>query len=337
MVGAVVVDADGVIVGRGAHERAGSPHAEIHALKDAGARARGATLYCTLEPCSHTGRTGPCAPQVISAGVARAVIAVEDPNPLVAGRGIEMLRGAGLEVRVGVLRDEAVRLNRPFFTFMKRRRPFVTMKVALSAEARIAGPGGTPVRLTGAAADRLVHRERAEVDAIAVGSRTVLADDPRLTARLVHRSRPLTRVVFDWSLRTPPAARLFSTLGAGPVIIIGTPPSDESGQGRFQALVDAGATMDLVEGPPRVVPAPERLAARGVMSLVVEGGAALHRAFWEADAIDRLELFLTPQTIGPGGLAWIPFPVLAARGLTDVTARLVGDDVMIEAYVYRAD
>jgi diaminohydroxyphosphoribosylaminopyrimidine deaminase/5-amino-6-(5-phosphoribosylamino)uracil reductase len=337
MVGALVVDDDGIIVGRGAHEFAGGPHAEIHALNDAGARARGATLYCTLEPCSHTGRTGPCAPRLAEAGIRRVVIAGVDPNPLVAGRGVQLLRDAGIAVTIGVGREEAERLNRPFFTVMKRRRPFVTMKVALSADLRIAGAGGMPVRLTGASADRLVQRERAEVDAIAVGVGTVLADDPRLTARAVHRSRPLVRVVFDRRFRTPASARLFSTLTAGPVIIIGTPPVDQSVRERAQALERAGASVELAGGDGDIGAALERLATLGITSVVVEGGVGLHRAFWDAGVVDRVQVFITPRAIGVDGLAWIPLPVLAAGPLTEARAGWVGEDVLIEAYVYRAD
>ena len=200
MVGALVVDDEGVIVGRGAHEVAGGPHAEVHALADAGGRARGATLYCTLEPCCHTGRTGPCAPRVVAAGIRRAIVAMEDPNPLVGGRGLDHLRDAGIDVSVGVLRDRAEALNRGFLTAMRLRRPFVTLKVALSVDARVAAAAGARTALTGAAANRAIHRERAEVDAIAVGSETVLVDDPLLTARGAYRYRPLTRVVFDLSL-----------------------------------------------------------------------------------------------------------------------------------------
>src|SRR6476620_7381858 len=138
MVGAVVVDPEGVVVGRGVHEFAGGPHAEVHALRDAGARAQGATLYCTLEPCSHHGRTGPCAPRVVEAGIARAIVATEDPNPLVNGAGIAYLRAHGVEVVAGVMREEAQRQNRPFFTVMRRGRPFVTVKAAVSRDGRIA-------------------------------------------------------------------------------------------------------------------------------------------------------------------------------------------------------
>src|SRR5262245_35740485 len=169
MVGAVVVDPDGVVVGRGFHEEAGGAHAEVHALRDAGARARGATLYCTLEPCSHVGRTGACAPVVANSGVARVVVATCDPNPLVNGGGIQILRGRGIAVTTGILEAEAQALNAPFFTVLARRRPFVTMKVALSADHHIAVRPGVRTPMTGAPAARVMHRDRAEVDAIAVG------------------------------------------------------------------------------------------------------------------------------------------------------------------------
>src|SRR4029079_12245363 len=216
MVGAVVVDQEGVVVGKGAHEFAGGPHAEVHALRDAGDRARGATLYCTLEPCSHVGRTGACAPVVAAAGLKRVVVATTDPNPLVNGSGLEILRNRGIAVTSGVLDHEARTLHAPFFTVMTRHRPFITMKVAMSADHRIALRPGVRTPLTGAAAFRLIHRDRAEVDAIAVGSGTVLADDPALTPRGAFRYRPLVRVVFDSRLRTPPDPRLVSTLNSGP-------------------------------------------------------------------------------------------------------------------------
>jgi diaminohydroxyphosphoribosylaminopyrimidine deaminase / 5-amino-6-(5-phosphoribosylamino)uracil reductase len=340
LVGAVLVDAEGVIVGRGAHLRAGDAHAEVHAIEDAGPRARGATLYCTLEPCSHTGRTGPCAPRVIEAGVARAVIAVADPNPLVAGRGLGMLESAGLDVRVGILAAEAEALNRPFFTVMRRGRPFVTMKVALSADGRVAAAPGTCTPMTGASSARLVHRERAEVDAVAVGSATVLADDPLLTPRVAFRSRPLVRVLFDTRLRTPPGARIFSTLGAGPVIIVTTPSAIRADPARAAALQAAGARFEAIDvgGPTeRLTIALNRLAVAGVTSLVVEGGPSLHRAFWDAGLVDRVEMFITPRLLGPGGLEWLPFALLGGGALADVTARVVGRDILIEAYVHRLD
>src|SRR5688572_10040189 len=216
MVGALIVDDEGVVVGQGAHEAAGGPHAEMHALRDAGQRARGATLYCTLEPCSHTGRTGPCAPRLVEAGIRRAVIAVTDPNPLVSGRGLAHLRDHGVDVFVGLHQQAARRQNGPFFMMMRRRRPFVTMTVALSRDGRVAAKPGARTALTGTAANRVIHRDRAEVDAIAIGSGTLLADDPELTPRGAYRSRPLTRIVFDRSLRVPSNARILSTAEVGP-------------------------------------------------------------------------------------------------------------------------
>lgn len=337
MVGALIVDREGIIVGRGSHEYAGGPHAEVLALKDAGDRAAGGTLYCTLEPCSHTGRTGPCAPAIIAAGITRVVVATEDPNPLVAGRGLALLREAGIDVVSGVLADTAERLNQPFFSLMRRGRPFVTMKVALSADARMACAPGVRTAITGSAANRLIHRERAEVDAIAVGAGTVLADDPELTARVAFRARPLTRVVFDRRLRTPPSARLLSTRAAGPVIIICTHASAAAAPDRARALEDAGAAIERVDEGSVVHDALGRLAALGVSSLVVEGGAALHRAFWDAGAVDRVAIFIGAQAMGPTGMPWLPFSLLAEGPLTDVTARVVGEDVMIEAYVHRPD
>jgi diaminohydroxyphosphoribosylaminopyrimidine deaminase / 5-amino-6-(5-phosphoribosylamino)uracil reductase len=340
MVGALVVDDDGVIVGRGSHEFAGGPHAEIHALEGAGSRARGATLYCTLEPCSHTGRTGPCAPRVADAGIRRVVVAGEDPNPKVAGRGLEHLRERGVAVSIGVMRAEAEALNRPFFAMMQRGRPFVTMKGALSLDARVAAGAGLRTAVTGRAANCVIHRERAEVDAIAVGSETVLVDDPLLTARIAYRHRPLVRVVFDRRLRTPPASRLFSTLADGPVIVI-TSDGVAVDAARADALERAGAQLERVDASGDstafLQAALGRLADRGVSSLVVEGGPRLHAAFWQASLVDRVELFVSPQTLGPGGVDWTAVPSGALAGLRDLTARPIGEDVLIEGYVHRTD
>jgi diaminohydroxyphosphoribosylaminopyrimidine deaminase/5-amino-6-(5-phosphoribosylamino)uracil reductase len=334
MVGAIVVDRDGVIVGRGAHEYAGGPHAEMVALREAGDRARDATLYCTLEPCSHVGRTGPCAPAVADTAVARVVIAGRDPNPLVNGRGIDILRARGIEVTTGVLADEARALNRPFLTVMTRQRPFVTMKVALSADQRIAEGSGLRTPMTGEAANRLIHRDRAEVDAIAVGSGTVLSDDPVLTARGAFRHRPLVRVVFDSRLRTPPSAKLLSTLGAGPVIIVSTRVAVESDPGRADALAEAGAEILAIAEEPRLLVALRELARRGVSSVIVEGGVALHRAFWDAKLVDRVQVYQTPRRLGPRGIEWLGFPL---PHLGTITTRALGADMLAEAYVHGAD
>jgi len=336
MVGAVVVDAEGVVIGRGAHEFAGGPHAEVHALRDAGTRAKGATLYCTLEPCAHTGRTWPCAPLLADAGILRAVIATEDPNPVATG-GAAMLRARGIQVSSGVLADAARRLNDPFFTVVRRGRPFVTLKVALSLDGRIAGIGGRRAPLTGAASNRLVHQDRAEVDAIAVGSGTVLQDDPLLTARVAFRQRPLTRIVYDRRLRTPPTARLFSTLNAGAVIIVATDRVVRDDTPRAEALRTAGAEILALDDGQSVLSSLEALALRGVSSVVIEGGAELHRAFWDAEVIDRVQMYVTDRVLGDDGVEWLQEPVMSATRMTHRSARPVGNDVLLEGYVHRTD
>jgi diaminohydroxyphosphoribosylaminopyrimidine deaminase / 5-amino-6-(5-phosphoribosylamino)uracil reductase len=339
MVGAVVVDDEGVVVGRGSHEFAGGPHAETHAFADAGPRARGATLYCTLEPCSHTGRTGPCAPNVVAAGIRRAVIAVEDPDPRVQGRGLAYLRAHGVEVNVGVMREAAERLNAPFFTVMRLRRPFVTMKVALSREGFVAGPGGRRVQLTGPAANRFIHRERAEVDAIAVGSGTVLIDDPALTPRGAYRTRPLVRVVFDRGLRTPPGARLLATAAAGPIIVIGAVSTDPGALERADVLRAAGAQVELIPAQASekfLVGAMSRLVERGVSSIVLEGGPRLHAAMWKANLVDRVQMFKTGAAAGAEGVRWLDPASFSAAVLEDVSTLRLGDDELMQGYVHRA-
>jgi diaminohydroxyphosphoribosylaminopyrimidine deaminase/5-amino-6-(5-phosphoribosylamino)uracil reductase len=329
MVGALVVTDDGIVVGRGAHRVAGGPHAEVIALEDAGDRARGATLYCTLEPCSHTGRTGPCAPLVTGAGIRRAVIAMADPNPLVGGRGLQHLRDSGVETVVGVEQAAAARQNAVFLTNLRHRRPHVTLKAAVSVDGRLGAPG-VPTRLSGSAADRRVHRQRAEVDAIGVGSGTMLIDDPLLTARGVYRERPLTRVIFDRRLRTPPSARVLSTLDSGPVIIVG---DGRTASGRAAAdLTAAGARiLDLPDGDLATVLC--ALHEAGIASIVLEGGGTLHRAALDAHVVDAVHVYITPRTLGPAGVEWIGEGRLAWETLRDRRATWLGGDLLVEGVV----
>jgi diaminohydroxyphosphoribosylaminopyrimidine deaminase/5-amino-6-(5-phosphoribosylamino)uracil reductase len=336
MVGAVVVDREGVVVGRGTHERAGTPHAEIHALVEAGPRARGATLYCTLEPCCHAGRTGPCVERIVADGVTRVVAAVEDPNPLVSGGGFRYLREHGVAVEVGTGGAEARRLNAPFFSLIQRRRPWTTMKVAMSLDGRIAARPGVRTSLTGPEANRRVHALRAEVDAIGVGSGTMLVDDPLLTARGAYRHRPLTRVVFDRRLRTPPGARLLSTLGAGQVIIMTAEETASREPARVRALVAAGATLEFLQQP-AIDAAVRRLGELGVGSLLLEGGAALHAAAWRAGVVDAVQAFVTPQWLGEGGVAWMADEPFSFTALRDLNTVALGDDILIEGHVHRID
>jgi diaminohydroxyphosphoribosylaminopyrimidine deaminase/5-amino-6-(5-phosphoribosylamino)uracil reductase len=336
MVGAVVVREDGTIVGQGYHEHAGGPHAEIRALDEAGALARGAALYCTLEPCSHVGRTGPCVTRIAAEGIARVVAASSDPDLRVGGRGFDFLRQQGIDVSVGAGRERALRLNRAYFTFKTRQRPFVIMKAATSVDNRVAAKVGERTRIS--SDDSLRHSQavRAEIDAIAVGSGTVLADDPLLTAREVHRRRPLTRVLFDRRLRTPPSARVFSTLGAGPVIIITTPQSLESNRRRASDLERAGAEFEPISHG-ALPEAFGRLGDRHIMSLVLEGGVALQAAAWKAGLVDAVHLYVAPMTLGENAVSWLDAETVSIASLIDRRVMPLGPDVFMEGYVHGID
>lgn len=333
MVGAVVVSADGVVVGQGYHARAGEPHAEVHALTEAGSRARGATLYCSLEPCCHTGRTGPCVARIVEAGIVRVVAAVEDPNPLVSGRGFAYLREHGVVVDVGECHDAAVALNRPFFTLMQQARPFVVLKAAVSLDGGMAEAPGLRTQLTSDEANRHAQRVRAEVDAIGIGVGTAIADDPLLTARGAYRALPLMRVLFDRSLRTPPAARLFSTLEAGPVMIVTTPQGAARSEAR-QRLADAGA--EIVVGDGTVRSALDVLGARGIASLLLEGGPTLHKAAVSERVVDYLRIYVTPHVLGPRALKFLDGAGLSAFSWTEPRIEALGPDVLMEGYVHGA-
>jgi diaminohydroxyphosphoribosylaminopyrimidine deaminase/5-amino-6-(5-phosphoribosylamino)uracil reductase len=338
MVGALIVSPEGVIVGRGHHPRAGEPHAEIFALREAGDRARGATLYCTLEPCCHTGRTGPCSVAIAEAGVRRVVAAVADPNPRVAGGGFRYLRDRGIDVTSGVLQHEAARLNDVFFTNVRERRPYVTMKIAVSQDNGIAAAPGMRTTLTSRAANRHAQRYRAEVDAIAIGSETLLVDDPVLTVREVYRQRPLTRVIFDSRLRTPPAARIFSTLSAGPIILIASEAALAQHADRVRALERAGARV-LATAQPRDIAGGLATLFReaDICSILLEGGAALHAAAWNARVVDRVRIYVTPDTLGPSRVQWHMPPSFDLAALHDARDERLGRDRLLEGYVHRVD
>ena len=331
MVGAVVVSAEGVVVGQGFHARAGRAHAEVQALMAAGARARGGTLYCTLEPCCHQGRTGPCVPHILDAGIVRVVAAVEDPNPVVQGRGFSSLRAHGVTVEVGLEKPAAVALNEAFFTLMRHGRPFVVLKAATSLDGRIAAAPGQRTQLTSNEANRHAHRVRAEVDAIGVGVGTILIDDPALTARGAYRRRPLVRVIFDRQLRTPPGSRVLSTRDAGPVIIVTSPSGAARAEAR-RALEDRGAEIEVTDGT--IHEGLQRLGGRQICSLVLEGGAAMHAAAWDERVVDYVRLYVTPHVLGPAGV-----PLLADRSFSPVNLRErrvtpLGSDVLMEGYVH---
>ncbi len=332
IVGACVVTDEGVVVGDGTHERAGEPHAEIHALDHAGERARGATLYCTLEPCVHTGRTGPCTERIVASGIRRVVAAIEDPDPRVSGRGFAALHAAGLDVTVGVCDREAARLNQPFFTAVREQRPFVILKAATSLDGRI-GERGRRTLLTSAAANKRAHATRAWVDAIAVGSETLMIDDPLLTARDVFRSRPLVRVVFDRRLRTSPSARVLSTISEGPVLILTAPRAIAERPEAARSLERAGAT--LVPAPDEgLAPMLRQLLSFDIQSVLIEGGAGVHAAAWDAGIVDYVQVYITPHVLG-GGVPFLDARDFTFSALIESRIDVRGPDVIIEGYVHR--
>lgn len=335
MVGAVVVSDKGVVVGTGFHRRAGETHAEVLALEAAAGAARGGTLYCTLEPCSHHGQTGPCVEQVVDAGIRRVVVGIGDPNPRVAGTGVAYLREHDVHVDVGVRQKLAERLNEVFFTWVTQGRPFVTMKVATSRDGKISARPGERTPLTSASANHAIHCLRAEVDAIGVGSTTVLVDDPLLTARGVERTRPLTRVVFDRRLRTPVTARLVGTLTDGPVIIVTTEGAVAGHTDKVMQLCEAGVRLETMPDDAATIGAAlQRLGSLEITSLILEGGVTIHRAVWDAGLVDRVQQFVTPIVLGAEGVPWIELSIPA---LSDRSVQSYGPDVLTEGYVQRID
>ncbi len=341
LVGAFVVR-DGVVVGEGFHAKAGTPHAERLALAAAGEAARGATLYVTLEPCVHQGRTPPCVPAVLEAGIRRVVVAVLDPNPRVSGAGVAALRQAGLEVSAGCLEEEARRLNRPFFTWVTERRPFVTLKVAMSLDGKIAGWDRSSRWITGEAARREGHRLRSEADAIAVGISTILADDPELTVRLEPAwPREPYRVVVDSHGRTPVTARVIAAGRPERTLIAVT----ESAPGdRLRALEAAGSQVLRLpsrDGRVDLNALMADLAQREVTALLLEGGGELNAGFLEAGLVDRVLVFVAPMLLGgrqsPTPLEGPGRGLKEAFRLTGMTVRAMGEDLLIEGDIARGD
>jgi diaminohydroxyphosphoribosylaminopyrimidine deaminase / 5-amino-6-(5-phosphoribosylamino)uracil reductase len=340
MVGAVVVR-NGEIVGEGFHERAGGPHAEVAALAAAGAQARGATLYVTLEPCNHHGRTPPCTQSVFAAGITRVVTGAADLNPFVAGGGVEALRAAGVAVVTGVLAAEATALNHVFFTAMRERRPHVTLKAGMTADGKIADVHGVARWITGEAAREEAHRQRSESDAIVVGVTTVLRDDPALTVRLGRPwPREPYRVVLDTSARTPVSAQVISgPTPARAIVAVG----ESAPANRLAALEAAGATVlrcptrDGRVDPGAVLTA---LFERDVRAVLLEGGGEVHAAFLDAGLVDRVTLFVAPLILGgraaPTVVGGAGRELKAAIRLGPMRVRTVGDNLMIEADVVTA-
>jgi len=336
MVGAVIVR-DGRIVGQGWHRQAGTPHAEINALQQAGDLAQGATMYVTLEPCSHYGRTGPCADALIATGIKKVVVAMNDPNPLVAGRGIKKLREVGIEVVEGVLAAEAAILNEIFIKYISTQMPFVVLKSAMSLDGKIAAYTGHSQWITGPESRERVQKLRDCYDAILVGIGTVLADNPSLTTRLPYKGKNPLRIIVDSMARTPLDAHVL-TDGLAPTIIVVT---DKAPENRINALSACGAEVLVAKAKQGGVDLRQlfkALTRKDITSILIEGGASINASVLAENLVDKIYWFIAPKIIGGKGALG---PV-GGQGVTDVNHAYlfenmniepIGQDIVISAYM----
>jgi diaminohydroxyphosphoribosylaminopyrimidine deaminase/5-amino-6-(5-phosphoribosylamino)uracil reductase len=336
LVGAVLVR-DGRVVGEGWHRRYGEAHAEVNALAEAGAAARGATLYVTLEPCCHHGKTPPCTDAVLRAGVARVVAAMTDPFPQVAGKGAERLRAAGVPVTLGLCAEEALRLNAPYLKLLRTGRPYVHAKWAMTLDGKIATHTGDSKWISNDASRALVHRLRGRMDAVLVGVGTALADDPLLTAR-PPGPRTLVRVVLDSAARLPPASRLVATARETPVLIAA---GTDAAEGKVEALRQLGCEVLRLPGPgqrPSVAALLDELGRRRMTNVLVEGGAAVLGSFLDARAMDEVHVFIAPRLAGgagaktPVGGAGVA-AIAEALPLKGWRVETVGDNLLVEGWL----
>ncbi len=334
MVGAILVK-DGKVVGEGYHTKAGEAHAEIVALQKAGEEAKGAILYLNLEPCTHYGKTPPCAPQVIEAGVKRVVIGMKDPNPMVKGKGIEILRGAGLDVGVGILEKDCRRLNEAFCKYILKKEPFVILKVAATLDGKIAARNGDSKWISGEASRRFVHKLRNQVEGVLVGIGTVLKDDPLLTAR-IRGGRDPYRIVLDSRLKIPEEAKVIGTTPSK-AIIASTELAPKEKIEKFEKRGVRVFILDSKEGRVNLKSCLSKLGEIGVMTLLVEGGSQVNGSFLDEGLIDKLLLFLSPRLVGdpqaPGIFGGRGVSNLQeAIALKDIKPRRIGEDILIEGY-----
>lgn len=337
LVGAVIVK-DGVILGKGYHHRAGSAHAEINALAEAQERARGADLYVNLEPCIHYGRTPPCVAALVARGIGRVFVGMQDPNPLVSGRGIQALRDAGIAVEVGILEEKCRALNESFIKFITTGIPFVILKAGASLDGRIAAVGGDSKWITNERSRRFVHRLRNQVDAVLVGIGTVEKDDPLLTTRVPGRKgKDPVRIVADSRLRISPRARVFNSESLAGTIIATTTRAPAS---KIKRLEERGAKVMVVSTGDKVQLRAllQALGREQITSVLIEGGSRINTAALEERIVDKVLFFFAPRILG-GRTA--P-PLVAGEGvkrveegivLERIRTRRFGDDVLIEGYV----
>lgn len=342
-VGAVLVR-DGNVVGEGFHSAAGQPHAEIFALNDAGDLAFGADLYVTLEPCCHQGRTGPCTEALINAGVARVYIGAQDPNPLVAGKGMERLRQAGVDVKCEVLTAESQKLIAPFAKHISSGLPYVVFKAAMTLDGKTATSVGDSQWISCAASREIVHQLRNQVDGIMVGSGTVKADDPRLTTRLAEGGRDPVRIVFDGSLETSPQATLYTQPSVAKTVLVTASGHTEEVLRSYRAvgveIVQVSRNADGLDLPAALI----ELGKMNLQYLLLEGGSILGGAMIRAGLVDRVMIFVAPKMIGGDGYSLFAGEGVAsisdAWSLMNLRARQIGTDILIEGevqHVYRPD
>ena len=335
MVGAIVVK-DSQIIGEGFHPYAGAPHAEVFALENAGDSARGADLYVTLEPCCHLGRTPPCVNAIIAAGIRRVFAAMPDPNPKVAGEGLAALEKAGIEVHVGLLEDQARRLNEAYIKFIATNLPFVTLKMAMTLDGKIATRSGDSKWISCEASRRYVHKLRSRSDAVGIGLGTLLADNPKLTIRGVKYRRQPYRLVVDGLAQTPPESHILNSAGGEALIAVTSSAPKE----RIEKLQQAGARILIVDGNESLVELKSLvsvLGKEGITNVLLEGGGELAASALAARIVDKVVMFIAPKIIG-GRDAKTPvegFGVAAvAEGwqLENLTIHRFGCDVVVEAY-----
>jgi diaminohydroxyphosphoribosylaminopyrimidine deaminase/5-amino-6-(5-phosphoribosylamino)uracil reductase len=343
MVGALVVK-NGRVVGRGYHQGPGQPHAEILALKQAGPRARGATLYVTLEPCCHLlKRTPPCVPAVVQSGVRQVVVAMTDPNPMVKGRGIAALRRVGLTVTTGIAREEAAQLNRAYLHWVTTGRPYVILKAGMTLDGKVATAKGESRWITGPSARQEAHRFRSQVDAVVVGVGTILHDDPTLTARLSDRplklaSRQPLRVVLDSRLRTPPRATVCAKQDRAKTLIATTSRASRSRRRPFERAGVEILSLSTKNGRVSLPALMTMLGKRGVTSVLIEGGSTVNAAALREKLVNHVLLYLAPTLMGgQDAKAMIgdrsPKRLDQALPLRHVTVRRIGNDLVVEGDV----
>ena len=335
MVGAVIVR-DGRVIGQGWHTRYGALHAEREALKNCTESPRGAAMYVTLEPCCHHGKQPPCTDAILEAGIARVIVGSGDPNPLVAGKGLDILHRNGVEVETGVLKDECDAVNRVFFHFIQTKRPYVVMKYAMTMDGKIATRTGASQWITGEATRQRVHQDRHRYTAIMAGVGTVLADDPLLTCRMEGGKNPV-RIICDSHLRTPPDSRVVRTAREVPTILAAAAPPPE----RRKALEDAGCQVWDLPGPEGRVDLNalmDRLGARGIDSVLLEGGGELNWAALHSGIVQKVQAYIAPKLFG-GTAAKSPIaglgvetPAQAVR-LVRTTVTQIGEDFLLESEV----